>query len=142
MFITVLFKNGHQIDGNLISIEKNEMRIKSLEGSSITTIPNIAETILFYKTNSAEKKFSELSQKVVRGKEDLYELARLKGDLLDIERATIREKLTPPSAILPKAPINVFHTTQPSTPEHTSKETSRASSSFNSELQGLFSKGH
>ena len=133
--ITVVFKNSIQLEGNLISIsEDGEMVLQSLSGIEETVIPNIRDTVLFYKINSAKEKFEEIAEKPEKSREDLEQIVRARGDLLAIERSTIREKMRAP--IEKREEVNEI----PNITEHTETKTTRKNNSVASGLSRMFSK--
>lgn len=142
MDTTITFRNGVFIEGHLISNSNNEIVIEDTNTNTITCIPNVSDSVLFYTVNSTAKDFETLASKSEKSNEDLKQLAILKGKMNDIEMAKIRNSLTPPSVILQKVPDVFEHTKKQSSTEHSTKETPRQNIGFGAELQNLFNKKH
>jgi hypothetical protein len=140
--ITVVFKNAIQVEGSLISLDNNEMVLQSLDGFSSTVIPDIKESVLFYKVNTAQEVFSYLAEKPNKTKEDLEKLVQARGDMNAIERSSLKDKMQLPVTATKKDPYVPLNQSFPRTIEHTQKKTVRADTSFSAGLQGMFSKKH
>lgn len=135
--IIVVFKNNIQVEGNLQSLEDNEMVLQSLDGITSIIIPDIKDSILFYKINSSKDEFEDIAKKTNKTQEDLEQLVAIKGNLINIERSTIREKLQAP---IKKDQYVSRNEPFPRSVKYPEKKTTGTNNNFASGLQGLFSK--
>lgn len=141
--ITVVFKNAIQVEGSLMSLEDNEMILQSIDGFSTTVIPDIKESILFYKVNTSKEVFDELAEKPVKTRADLEQLVQARGDLNAIDRASLHDRImNSPATPIKKDPYVSRNQSIPSPIQHTQKKTPRANTKFASGLQGMFAKKH
>lgn len=137
--INIFFKNSIQIEGTLISIEDNQMIIKSLDKIHTIIVPDIKDNILFYKISSSNEEYNLLADKPNKSIDDLKQIAKFKSDLNHIERSAIREKLLFPSLIKENPNVN-YDQQIASITKYPKKEITRTNSGFSSELQRMFSK--
>ncbi len=149
--ITVVFKNAIQVEGSLLSLEDNEMVLQSLDGISSTVIPDIRDSILFYKVNSSKETYDEIASKPHKTQSDLEELVRARGDLNSIERSGLHERImnspiSKPTIIPPyKKDIPQYVSRNQSFPrpvQYSQKKIARADTLFASGLQNMFAKKH
>lgn len=149
--ITVVFKNAIQIEGSLLSLDDNEMVLQSLDGVTSTVIPDVRDSILFYKVNSSKETYDEISSKPHKTQSDLEELARARGDLNSIERSGLRERImnSPISKPIPvplyKKDIPQYVSRNQPVPrpvQYSEKKIARTDTPFTSGLQSMFPKKH
>ena len=145
--ITIVFRNGMQIQGEVLHWSETKSSIKSTTGAAIIVIQKTAEDILYYKFSNAKTDFEKLKDKPIKNDDDIKLLATLKSELNELEREEIRERLNvhEPSAIPTRQLGNSYGNIIPtirSTEQHTTEKVSREASPASSELQNLFSKKH
>ena len=145
--ITIVFRNGMQIQGEVLHWSETKSSIKSTTGAAIIVIQKTAEDILYYKFSNAKTDFEKLKDKPIKNDDDIKLLATLKSELNELEREEIRERLNvhEPSAIPTRQLGNSYGNIIPtirSTEQHTTEKVSREASPAGSELQNLFSKKH
>lgn len=143
--ITIVFRNSIQIQGTVISWSETISSIKTLSG--IVVIQKTADDILYYKYSNAKTNFEKLKDKPIKNDDDISALATLKGELNQIEKEELREKLSSHEigSSPAKQPGNYYGNIIPtfrSSEQHTTKEAPREASPVSSELQNLFSKKH
>jgi hypothetical protein len=141
--ITVVFKNAIQVEGSLVSLEDNEMVLQSLDGISSTVIPDIKESILFYKVNSSKEVYEDLAGKTNKTQADLEALVQARGDMNAIDRSSLRERIiNSPISNPRKDPYVSRNQSIPSPVQYTEKKVAGANTKFASGLQGMFRKKH
>jgi hypothetical protein len=143
--IFIFFRTGVQIEGEVVSWSDNKSVIKSASGMSTIVIQKTLEDVMFYKFSSAKTDYEKLKEKPIKEDDDIKALAELKNELNDLERAEIKEKLTTHNADgIKKVSYGLpFVNSKIESPIECPREkTSRKSSVFSTELQGLFSKKH
>ena len=94
--ITVFFRSGIQVSGQVISWSDGKSSIKSLTRNKIIVIQKTIEDVLFFEfsdTNIHEE-YIEVAEKTVKTDNDIKTLADLKNELNNLERQEIQEKLT------------------------------------------------
>lgn len=141
--ITVFFKNSLQLEGKLISLNDNQMILRSLDEINEIVIPDITDTVLYYKINSSEDRFSELKNKKNRRGDDISELVRLKGELNRIELSSIKEKINSPiipSLVKESKYEPQLNTTEQIINQHSNQKIKRTNRNFAIQMQKLFTK--
>jgi hypothetical protein len=142
--ITVVFRNGIQIDGEVIFWSDSKSIIKSLTGSSTIVIQKTSDDVLFFRVSSVKSSYQEIKDKSYKQEEDIKTLVELKKELNVLEREEIREKLNT------HIPTN-SRATQYGLPtnfkiksiiEHSREEATRTNLDIETELWSLFSKKH
>ena len=94
--ITVFFRNGVQVSGQVISWSDTKSAIKSLTNNKITVIQKTIDDVLFFtfsETNIHEE-YNEVAEKTIKSDDDIKTLAELKTELNKVELEEIKEKLT------------------------------------------------
>lgn len=140
--VTIVFKNAIQIEGSLLSLENNEMVLQSLDGVSSTVIPDVAESVLFYKVNDSKEVFDVIAETPHKTQDDLARLAKARGDLNTIERNSIREKMQTQLVPLRKDQYVSRNQSFPSPIQHTEKKAARTDTKFSTGLQSMFDQKH
>lgn len=138
--ITIVFNNGLQLEGNLVSFSNNELKVKSLDETSVIHIPNVSHNVFYYKINFAKDEYTTLKNKNNKTDEDLKELSLLKSQLNDIERSSISKQLS--SSLNDTRNYVPTKLPQQSPIKHSTEETTRTNFEFATELQSLFGKKH
>lgn len=141
--ISVVFRNGIQIDGEVVSWSDNKSVLKSLTGSSTLVINKTLDDILYYKFADARTKFQELKDKPNKTQDDIKDLGSLKIELNELERLEIKEKLNSHTNNNAKEvsyglPTSLFKIK--STGEHSRTEAARKIVSLDKSLQDLFAR--
>lgn len=140
--VIAFLRNGVQVEGEVLQWTERKSVLKSLTGASIIVIQKTSDDVIFYKISNAKNEFERVKNKPHKNEEDIKQLAQLKNDLNDLERAEIRERLNThtPSGIvgnrygtLPNIPIKV-------PVEHPSEKAPREDPGISAELQNMFSK--
>jgi len=93
--ITVFFRNGVQVSGQVISWSDQKSAIRSTT-NQIIVIQKTLDDILFFKfseTNIHEE-YNEVAEKTIKSNNDIKTLAELKAELNKAELEEIKEKLT------------------------------------------------
>lgn len=141
--VVLFFRNGTFIEGEVISWSDDKTILRSLTGSSTIVINKTVDDVMYLKISSAKNEYEKLKNKPRKEEDDIRNLAALKVELNEIERAEIREKLKDHTSDgmrkinyeLPYSNIKVQGSV-----ERSPKETSRENSDISSGLQDLFSK--
>lgn len=92
--VIIFFRNGVQLEGEVISWSNEQSILKSLTGTSTIVIQKTLDDILFYKFSNAKNEYEKLKEKPHKQEDDIKALAQLKIELNDVERAEIKERLT------------------------------------------------
>src|ERR1700733_11309850 len=92
---TIIFKNGIQLSGIVISWSDQKAVLRSITGKQTIVIQNTLSDILFYKFSDTniEKQFVEVADKPIKTQDDIRELADLKNEINELDRQEISEKL-------------------------------------------------
>ena len=141
--IVIIFRNGMQIEGDVISWSDQISVLKSYTGTSKIVINKTIEDVMFYKLHSAKAELEKIKQRPIK-ENDIKTLAELKNDLYEVEKAEVREKLSDHKAnslqeVQYGIPGNIKIK---SSKQHTLQESPRANPAFGSQLQNLFNKKH
>lgn len=136
----VVFKNSLQVEGKLISFQDNEIVLESLDSRTRTIIPDVKDTVLFYKINIISEEYEKISEKPVKTVEDLKVLTETKAQLNEMERRSIKDKMHSPTLPVKKDIYAPQHTTIKSPVQYTDSKTTRANTGIASSLQGVFGK--
>lgn len=143
--IVVFFRNGVQLEGEVISWSDDRSVLKSPTGASTIIIQKTLDDVMFYKFSNAKTEYEKLRDKPHKEEDDIKAIAALKNELNDLERAEARERLTSHKADgmretnygLPLSNITIKGSIQ-----RPRAETPGESPGLSSGLQGLFSKKH
>lgn len=141
--ISVVFRNGLQIDGEVLSWSDNKSVLKSLTGAATLVINKTLDDILYYKFSNVRIEFQELKNKPNKTQEDIKDLGSLKMELNELERLEIKEKLNSHSnnntrEVSYGLPTSLFKVK--STSEHTGTQITGATNSISKSLQNLFTR--
>lgn len=143
--IVVFFRNGVQLEGEVISWSDERSVLKSPTGASMIVIQKTLDDIMFYKFSNAKEEYEKLRTKPDKEEDDIKTIAALKNELNDMERAEARERMTSHKADgmretnygLPGSNFKVKGSVEcPRT------EAPREGSNISSGLQGLFKQKH
>lgn len=143
--VVVFFRNGVQLDGEVISWSDGKSVLKSPTGASTIVIQKTLDDIMFYKFSNAKSDYEKLRDKPHKEEDDIKAIAALKNELNDLGRAEARERLTSHTADgmketnygLPGSNITIKGTV-----ERSRTEAPREGPKFGSGLQDLFNKKH
>lgn len=92
--IAVFFRNGVQLEGEVLEWSDEKSVLKSPTGASIIVIQKTLDDVMFYKFSNAKTDYEKLKDKPRKGEDDIKAIAELKNELNDLERAEAREKMT------------------------------------------------
>lgn len=140
--VVVIFRTGIQIEGEVISWSDNKSILKSLAGVSTIVIQKTLEDVLFFKYSNSKTDFNKLKEKHNKTQNDISELATLKNELNELEKAEIRDKLAT-HTIGETTPVhygipNIAQIKGPQ--QYPRTETTQQNTGISSELQYLFKK--
>ncbi len=149
--VEIFLRNGIKFSGIVSSWSDGRTGLESESG--LTVIQKTLDDVMFYKIKSEKKssanfaeklskKIDELKSEPISSKEQIETIAKLKCDLIEEEKKSIREKLNSheikeTKQVQYELP-NFFK--KPSSVQHSSKESSRKTNSDNSILRSLFPK--
>jgi hypothetical protein len=142
--LTIIFKNGLELTGTVISWSKDQAILRSITGGSTIVIEKLAmDDIYFYKISHAKEQFEARKEKVIKTDDDIRDMAKLKAELNDLERETIRKKLSS-HEVSGSAQVN-YGSIIPKiarTPNNPATQSRRQDTNAGEELQSLFAKKH
>jgi hypothetical protein len=137
--ITLVFKNGIKLDGEVIEWSDTNSVLKTLEGINTIVVPDHSE-ILFYKFNSAVKDFEAIKSIPHKTEKDLMTLAELKKEKILIEQEQLREQLSSHEIKEVKATDYGYPFKIEKPKQHTGQEIPREDNGFIDGLSDLFQK--
>lgn len=143
--IVVFFRNGVQLEGEVLEWTDEKSVLKSPAGASIIVIQKTLDDVMFYKFSNAKNDYEKLREKPRKEEDDIKTMARLKNDLNELERAELREKLTNHTADgirEIKYGLPNINSKIPGLIKHTREKAPRENTIISPELQNLFSKKH
>lgn len=93
--VIVIFKTGIQISGIVVSWSDEKSVLKTSSETSFIVINSTKQDVMFYKIFNGElkEKAQEIIEKPIKTDDDIKSLVELKGELNNLEREEISEKL-------------------------------------------------
>ena len=91
--IVVFFRNGVQLEGEVVSWSNEKSVLKSPTGAATIVIQKTLDDIMFYKLSNAKIEYEKLKEKPRKEEDDIKAMASLKVELNELEKAETREKL-------------------------------------------------
>lgn len=143
--IVVFFRNGVQLEGEVIEWSDDRSVLKSPTGASTIVIQKTLDDVMFYKFSNAKVDYEKLREKPHKEEDDIRAMAQLKSELNELERAELREKLTSHTASGTREThygLPNINSKIPSPVKHTGEKTPRENTDIGPGLQNLFSKKH
>jgi hypothetical protein len=143
--ITIFFRNGVQLEGEVVFWSDQKSILKSPTGIATIVIQKTLDDIMFYKFSDVKNDYENLIEKPIKEEDDIKRLAELKGELNNLERAEIRERMR---SHIPDAMRKVSYGLSncnikiEGAVKRPGEEITRTSSNIGTELQGMFSKKH
>lgn len=141
--VVLFFRNGVQLEGEVISWTDDKSVLKSPTGVSTIVVQKTLDDVMFYKFSNAKTDYEKLRTKPHKEEDDIKRIAALKSELNELERAEAREKLTSHTADgmketqygLPLSNISIKGTV-----ERPGTQIARKGFGFGTDLQDLFNK--
>lgn len=141
--VVVFFRNGVQLEGEVISWSEDMSVLKSPTGAATIVIQKTLDDIMFYKFSNAKTEYEKLKEKPRKEEDDIKAIAQLKNELNDLERAEVKEKLSNHTADGMRETnygLPIINTKIKSPIERAGEKAPRKDSGIGTGLQGLFTK--
>jgi|ERR1700722_11209906 len=141
--VIICLRNGVQLEGDVISWSDGKSALKSSQGTATIVLQKTLDDVLFFKITNFRDDYEELKEKPVKEEDDIKQLAELKSQINEMDRADLREKMSSHQADgmrevsyeLPWSNIKI-----PGTVKRPGEKTTGTDSELGSELQNLFSE--
>lgn len=141
--IVAFFRNGVQLEGEVVSWSEQVSVLKSPTGVSTIVIQKTLDDVMFYRFSNAKTEYEKLKTKPNKEEVDIKNMAALKSELNELERSEAREKLSNHQADgmketiyeLPYSNIKIKGSV-----EHSRKEVPGEGIKFGAGLQNMFRK--
>lgn len=139
--VIVVFRTGIQLEGKVISWSDQKSVLKSQSNSSTIVINKTLDDILFYKISHAQKEYDKLLESPIK-QDNIKDLAQLKTELNELEKAEIRDRLnTHTIGEIKPVHYGIPSIAQIKSPQqHSGTEVAQQNSGISSELRNLFQK--
>jgi len=141
--VLVVFKNGVQLSGEVISWSDNKSILKSLSNASTIVINKTLDDVMFYKIfDYVVQQIDKIQEKAVKP-EDIPKLAELKKQYIELEKAEIEQKLKthqPDGLRKVEYGLPFINIKSEGAMQHTGSQVAQQDIGLGSELQKLFGK--